>query len=162
MMHQKALLFSDAVIASKILSTDSPKTQKSLGRKVRNFDQGTWEKERERIVEEGTWLKFRFGGDKGELGREGLSLGERLLSTGARELVEASPRDSIWGIGFHERWADSMREEWGLNLLGQALMKVRDKLRAEGVGNGKEIVKDDEGIDRENEVEIEKDRRKDL
>lgn len=54
-----------------------------------------------------------------------------LLATGERELVEASPLDSIWGIGFAERDAGANRQRWGQNLLGKALMEVRKRLREE-------------------------------
>jgi ribA/ribD-fused uncharacterized protein len=53
-----------------------------------------------------------------------------LLSTAPTELIEASPYDLIWGVGISERdpkIAD--KTQWrGLNLLGIALMKVRDVL----------------------------------
>lgn len=47
-------------------------------------------------------------------------------------LVEASPSDSIWGIGLRRDDPDSREpEKWrGENLLGFALMEVRDLLRA--------------------------------
>ena len=56
-----------------------------------------------------------------------------LAGTGSRVLVEASPRDRVWGIGLA---ADDERaespERWpGLNLLGFALMEVRHQLRAQ-------------------------------
>jgi ribA/ribD-fused uncharacterized protein len=54
-----------------------------------------------------------------------------LLATGERELVEASPMDRIWGIGFGEKNAGRARRHWGLNLLGKALMDVRKRLREE-------------------------------
>ena len=51
-----------------------------------------------------------------------------LLATGDTILVEASPYDRIWGIGRGE--SDPLiadESAWrGLNLLGVALMKVRD------------------------------------
>lgn len=131
MMHQKALLFGDAPIAAKILQTTSPKEQKSLGRKVKNFKESTWSLHRSRIVEEGSYLKFKYGADKGQLESKGLTLKARLLQTGERELVEASPMDRVWGIGFTERWAEERRGEWGLNLLGKALAKARERLRTE-------------------------------
>ncbi|KAE8452326.1 hypothetical protein EG329_001026 [Mollisiaceae sp. DMI_Dod_QoI] len=142
MMHRKALLFNDPAIASQILATTSPKAQKSLGRKVKNFDQKVWEAERLKIVEEGTYLKFKFGSDRGEWEGEKVGLRERLLGTSERELVEASPMDRTWGIGFTERFADERREDWGLNLLGVALMSVRERLRAEEDGEGGRGIKE--------------------
>ncbi|KAH9886832.1 hypothetical protein F4778DRAFT_440261 [Xylariomycetidae sp. FL2044] len=54
-----------------------------------------------------------------------------LLATGDRELVEASPLDRIWGVGFRERDAERNRARWGLNLLGRCLMEVREQFRRE-------------------------------
>ena len=53
-----------------------------------------------------------------------------LLATSNRVLAEASPRDTIWGIGLDEKDKDAQNPyKWrGLNLLGFALMKVRAKL----------------------------------
>jgi ribA/ribD-fused uncharacterized protein len=45
-------------------------------------------------------------------------------------LVEASPGDRIWGIGFDAENAEGNEEEWGRNKLGNALMKVRERLRS--------------------------------
>jgi ribA/ribD-fused uncharacterized protein len=58
-------------------------------------------------------------------------LQEKLLSTGNKILVEASPYDDIWGIGMKEDDPDVENpKKWqGLNLLGQALMSVRTMLR---------------------------------
>lgn len=56
-------------------------------------------------------------------------LKDRLLATGERELVEASRGDRVWGVGFNAKDALSRREEWGLNLLGKALMRVRKRIR---------------------------------
>jgi len=62
------------------------------------------------------------------------NLRKMLLATGERELVEASPLDRIWGIGFKESEAERNRYRWGENLLGWALVHVRGRLRAEGYG----------------------------
>jgi ribA/ribD-fused uncharacterized protein len=59
------------------------------------------------------------------------SLRAWLLATGERELVEASPADRVWGVGFTERDAGRNRERWGQNLLGAALEEVRRRLRDE-------------------------------
>ena len=67
--------------------------------------------------------KFRESGNKG--------LREKLLGTGEKMIVEASPLDRIWGVGFGEKRALSVKQSWGLNLLGRALMDVRRILREE-------------------------------
>lgn len=54
-----------------------------------------------------------------------------LLATRDRELVEASPMDRIWGVGFAAQDASANRRRWGQNLLGKALMVVRTRLREE-------------------------------
>ncbi|KAH9218399.1 hypothetical protein DL95DRAFT_275177, partial [Leptodontidium sp. 2 PMI_412] len=131
MMHQKAILFSDTEVAVKILASTSPLEQKSLGRQVSNFDDAVWKENRERIVEEASYWKFKVGTDEGVLKGDGVSLKDRLLGTGEREVVEASPRDRIWGVGFGEKNAGKRRMGWGLNLLGKALMDARKKLREE-------------------------------
>lgn len=121
MMAQKALLFDDKEIYEKVIVAKSPAEAKALGRQVRNFDDTTWNSKRFEIVVKGSLEKFTQNKD----------LGDFLLSTKDRVLVEASPVDRIWGIGLT---ADSDKAEnpkrWnGLNLLGFALMEVRDMIR---------------------------------
>ncbi|KAK1962075.1 DUF1768-domain-containing protein [Colletotrichum sublineola] len=90
MMHGKALLFGDADAALVVLQADHPRKARALGRQVRGFDEALWASHRERIVREGNLLKFRCAPE----------LRRKLLATGERELVEASPLDRVWGIGF--------------------------------------------------------------
>lgn len=123
MMYHKALFFNDQEIADAIALEPEPSQQKALGRKVKGFDRQKWKEKREKIVEEGNWWKFTEP-------REG-HLGSMLLETGDRLLVEASPYDKIWGIGYGASNAEENRGTWGENLLGKALMRVRDRLRAE-------------------------------
>ena len=54
-----------------------------------------------------------------------------LINTGDRILVEASPVDKIWGIGLTmDDPASKDPSLWkGQNLLGFALMEVREQLR---------------------------------
>ncbi|KAI7778698.1 hypothetical protein LA080_001845 [Diaporthe eres] len=126
MMYQKARLFNDNKVAGEVLAGSElhPRKIKTLGRKVVGFDEATWVAERERIVQEGTWLKMTEPAHDGQV-----NLGELLLATGDRELVEASPYDQVWGVGFRAKDAGRNRERWGLNLLGKALMAVRERLR---------------------------------
>ena len=91
----------------------------AAGRKVRGFDEATWEEHREAIVTEGTRLKFSSSPE----------LKAVLLSTGNRPLIEANHEDRIWGIGFYGLSAPSNREHWGQNLMGIALQAVRQELR---------------------------------
>ncbi|KAG6831897.1 hypothetical protein H0H87_003548 [Tephrocybe sp. NHM501043] len=124
MMLQKALLFHDIEIAQKVIASTSTqkrdmKSVKSLGRKVKNFDDEVWKSHRRRIVFEGNLHKYQQNGE----------LKRRLLATGNTEIAEAAPRDRIWGIGFGEKNAPAQYDRWGQNLLGKALVQVRQMLR---------------------------------
>ena len=120
MMYQKAKLFCDDEIADQILQTDKPSVQKQLGRLVKGFDSAEWEENRERIVYEASYHKFTQNPD----------MQRSLMNTGEKIIVEASPVDTIWGIGLSEDHPDATNpEKWkGLNLLGKALMKLRNDL----------------------------------
>ena len=80
-----------------------------------------WETRKVEIVVAGNLHKF---GQHSELAKI-------LLSTNDRVLVEASPVDTIWGIGLAADSADASKPaRWlGPNLLGFALIEVRDQLR---------------------------------
>jgi len=121
MMAQKALLFDNADIYQQIIAARSPAEAKALGRQVRNFDEAVWNANRSAIVVRGNLEKFSQHRD----------LQEFLLHTKDRILIEASPVDSIWGIGLaaDTSQAENPRQWNGLNLLGFALMEVRDQLR---------------------------------
>ena len=123
MMHQKALLFDDHEMAAKILTTLYPRDVKTIGRKVANFYEELWDQEKTTIVRLGNILKFS---QNAEL--EGI-----LLDTGDAVLVEASPYDSIWGIGMKDSHPNAYNpSKWkGENLLGFVLMDVRKILGGE-------------------------------
>ncbi|MFD3730864.1 NADAR family protein [Streptomyces sp. NPDC058632] len=126
MMAAKARIFADPEAERKILTAQHPADAKKEGRLVRGFDEATWRRERFRVVVEGSTHKFAAHAD----------LRAFLLDTGDRVLVEASPRDRVWGIGLpagDERASDPAR--WrGPNLLGFALMRARAHLRESGAG----------------------------
>lgn len=139
MMYHKALLFSDHTTAANILIETDPKAIKALGRVVAPFVQETWLENRERIVGEASYFKFKNGKAVVEIERDEVwkvdDLRKVLLETGKRELVEASPFDKIWGVGFGPDKAEKNRGKWGLNLLGKALMEARGRLRDEQKGD---------------------------
>jgi ribA/ribD-fused uncharacterized protein len=120
MMAQKARLFEDEKTLQKILVAKTAAEAKKLGREVQNFVENQWKKERFEIVKKGNLLKFGQHED----------LKSFLLNTKDRILVEASPVDHIWGIALAaDDPAASFPQKWkGLNLLGFALMEVRDEL----------------------------------
>ena len=120
-MAGKAELFDDQEIREQILKCSDPKQIKALGRKVRGFDQKVWNKFKYAIVLNSNWCKFSQNRD----------LREFLLSTGDSVLVEASPYDNIWGIRLSANSLEAQDPmKWrGQNLLGFALMEVRDELR---------------------------------
>ena len=120
-MYHKALLFNDSDIATQILAATTPIEVKALGRQVKDFDEEIWKENRYRIVKEANILKFTQHSD----------LKEKLLATKGKMLVEASPRDRIWGIGYGAKNALANKESWGLNLLGLVLVEIRDEMLAE-------------------------------
>lgn len=120
MMAKKAELFKDEEALSQILSTTKPGTAKALGRKVRDFDKTAWDANAYKFVVEGNVHKFSQHG----------TLKEFLLKTGNKIVVEASPRDFIWGIGLGQDRREALNPNtWrGTNWLGFALMETRDAL----------------------------------
>lgn len=120
-MYKKAILFGDSVAAEKILNTTSPMICKRLGRSVKPFDSEIFDKHKFQFMVDVCYEKFS----------QNPELKKHLLDTGNSLLVEASKLDRIWGIGmtvndpdFHDpsKWK-------GQNLLGKALMDVREKLK---------------------------------
>lgn len=120
MMAGKARLFGDDETLASILAARTPGEAKALGRRVRGFDEDTWNAHRMAIVVEGSVLKFSSDPE----------LRDFLEATSSRVLVEASPLDRIWGIGLAADDPNATRpEKWqGLNLLGFALMEARTRL----------------------------------
>jgi ribA/ribD-fused uncharacterized protein len=121
MMAEKARLMNDATTRAKILETNDPGEVKALGRIVQNYDGALWDRERFDVVVRGSTAKFASHA----------GLKEFLVGTGDAILVEASPKDAIWGIGLaaHEPAARDPRAWKGANLLGFALMRARSSLR---------------------------------
>lgn len=121
MMANKAELFGDEEVRKEILACINPKNIKDLGRKVRGFDETIWNKAKYSIILNGNYMKFS----------QNKELREFLLSTGDNILVEASPYDAIWGIKMSENDPNAKNPYmWkGQNLLGFALMEVRDEIR---------------------------------
>lgn len=126
MMAEKARLMNDPASVQRILKAAKPSKCKSLGRKVQNWNKELWLANRETIVLRGNLAKFS----------QNPGLRKAILDTGDRTLVEASPGDTIWGIGLSK---DDNRcnnpETWrGLNLLGKAITKARNIIKTQEEG----------------------------
>ncbi len=122
MMACKARHFGDVETFSKIMKTDNPREQKKLGRQVKGFSVNIWSKVACQYVYEGNVAKFI----------QNPEARRKLFETVGTTLVEASPKDIIWGIGLGSDDPDALdRSKWkGLNWLGETLTKVRDDLIA--------------------------------
>ncbi|WP_330440906.1 NADAR family protein [Micromonospora sp. NBC_00821] len=120
MMIGKARLSGDDAIVAQMLTASHAGTVKALGRKVRDFDQATWNTHSFDQVVAGNVAKFSQHPD----------LGRYLSRTGNRILVEASPVDRVWGIGLSATDPRALDPaQWrGRNLLGFALMHARAQL----------------------------------
>ena len=120
-MSLKASLFDDEETFWLIDKSQSPGEVKAFGRKVKNFNDEIWMKHLKETALEVAYQKFKSS----------KRLKEVLLKTGTKHIVEAAPGDRIWGVGIGKTdpriWDPS---EWqGRNVLGQALMDARKKLR---------------------------------
>lgn len=120
MMYEKAICFHDN-IANQILETNDVAQIKKMGRQVSGYNENVWNGKRQLIVYEGLCAKFS----------QNINLKEKLKSTGDAILAECAVRDCIWGIGLSMK--DPKRydlKHWrGQNLLGYALMMVRDRVK---------------------------------
>lgn len=120
MMAEKARLFRDEHALAKVLDAPTPAAAKAAGREVKGYDDDAWGRTRGSAVVRGNVAKFG----------QSPVLGAFLQSTAPRVLVEAAPRDAIWGIGMGAAnpKARSPASWRGKNLLGFALMEARQVL----------------------------------
>jgi len=120
MMYRKATCFHDDKIAAQILETNDVAKIKALGRLVSGYDDHHWNGVRQVVVYEGLVAKFT----------QNPQLLQLLKNTKDDILAECAVKDRIWGIGLSMTDSDRLiRAKWkGQNLLGYALMMVRDKI----------------------------------
>jgi ribA/ribD-fused uncharacterized protein len=116
MMKCKADYFGDPETGAMILKASHPREQQALGRAVNNFIQKEWDSICDDVVLFGNLMKFSQN-------KEALKF---LESTEGCLLVEASPKDRVWGIGISEEDAKAGKPWNGANKLGIALTKTRE------------------------------------
>lgn len=115
-MVNKASAFGDIEILEKILNTKTPREAKILGRQIQGFDWPIWSVVRQTCMIDSVVRKFA-----------GTELESKLIDTGDKYLIEASPTDKVWGVGMSSDNPDIYdTSKWlGLNELGHVLMTVR-------------------------------------
>ena len=120
MMYEKAMTFGDIKTAEEIMSTNNPRDQKKLGRQVKNYDNKVWAEVRFEKVKRG--LKEKYAQDD--------FFKNYLKDRKDKIIVEASPYDRIWGIGYRQNDPNILdqKENWGENLLGKCIMDIAKEL----------------------------------
>lgn len=116
-MAAKALCFRDSKALTAINNSVTPREAKAIGRTIVGFDNGVWDAIKIDAMNFALQIKF----DACEEFRDALRASGNLM------LVEASPVDRIWGIGFDRINALANIDKWGENLLGRCLMGLRHK-----------------------------------
>ena len=119
MMVSKARLFGDEGRAAAIMATADPAEQKRHGQLVEGFESAVWDAWKVEIVHRGNLAKFT----------QNPGAARQLRATAGAMLVEANPRDWIWGCGLA---ADDPHigepAAWrGENLLGRILTRIRER-----------------------------------
>lgn len=120
-MYRKAELLGDAETAKAILAADTPAEHQLLGQKAKGYNDILWQGLRQVVALRGLYAKFS----------QNKELKALLLDTDNAYLVECAYKDLNWACGWH--LDDPQRTDiskWrGKNLLGFALMEVREQLR---------------------------------
>jgi ribA/ribD-fused uncharacterized protein len=121
LMASKALVFWDSTRFKMCAKADTPSAAKAYGRRVSPYNEKIWASCRFEIMCDILSEKFAQNEDARNL----------LTSTGEAKIVECSPTDTVWGVGLplgSGLWQNE--KNWrGQNLLGKALMVVREELK---------------------------------
>ena len=148
------VICGDHVTAAKIMNTSDPRRQKSLGRSVRNYDDIKWKAVCQQVVKDGNYAKVSGTFEISNfiiiamLISDGVNhskllflflqfsqnehLKAELMETAGTILVEASPWDTLWGIGLYANDPRALRRKtWkGKNWLGFLLTELREEFLA--------------------------------
>ena len=119
-MYRKSYYFQDHDTCKRILEAADAVTTKRLSKFIKGFDPVEWRKVNTDIMVECLTRKFTDSDKSAYL--------TDVLLNSPHILVEASPDDSTWGIGFSkEQGPYILKENWedGENLLGKLLMSLR-------------------------------------
>ena len=120
-MYCKCIEFGDLDSAKAVMTTDEPAEQQKIARKASGYNDKIWAGRRQLVALKGLMAKFSQNED----------LKTKLLDTGDAYLVECAYHDVIWACGIRLNESECFdSSNWrGTNILGFALMEVRDRLR---------------------------------
>lgn len=120
-MLEKAIYFQDAKSVDNIIKANTPWEAKAFGRQVTPFNADIWYQICYDIMYDVNVAKYQ----------QNKNFANILLDTKDLILVEANPKDKIWGVGLSADDNDILDEKkWkGENLLGQVLMQIRKELK---------------------------------
>lgn len=124
-MYRKCKIFGDEESASAILETNDPARQQAIGQGASGFDGTVWNGMKQVVAYRGLLAKFS----------QNENLKQQLLDTGDAYLVECAHKDIIWacGIRLTEEERFDINKWRGQNILGFALMEVREAIRQDQV-----------------------------
>lgn len=123
-MRYKAMYFGDLETAQQIMRAKNPKRIKQFGRRVKNYNDKRWAEVREGFMYQSVKAKFTNNTHARKM---------LLRQPEGHTFAEASPYDTIWGIGWHEDdfHAHDTKLWRGQNLLGKCLTRVYNELKYE-------------------------------
>ena len=122
-MFWKAFFFDDRESCQRILDSTNARQAKRLGSAISNFIPDEWKRPKLDVMKECLVRKFTDS-DQATI------LKQHLMTTHP-VIIEASPSDTHWGIGFSkEQGPYVLKENWGdaENWLGRLLMELRNFL----------------------------------
>lgn len=122
LMAEKARVLGDEEVRSQIIQLRHRDEIDKVGNDIWSRKAEAWDKQMFHLAVKGNLAKFE----------QNPSLRSFLLETQNRILVETDPNDLIWGIGLKEGQREIQNPDlWpGSNLMGFALMVVRDKIQS--------------------------------
>ena len=119
-MFRKSFYFSDEERCWEILDASNARATKALGADIKGFIPEVWDKPKNDVMKECLVRKFTDSIEHQDF--------THTLLTSPKILIEASPSDTYWGIGFSkEEGPYVLQQDWGdaENWLGRLLMGLQ-------------------------------------
>lgn len=108
--YYQAQKFADDTVRNLIINAETPKIASTIGRDRKYALREDWDQVKNDFMYDAVLEKFLVH----------TNLAEKLLATGDEEIVEETVKENYWGCGSNKD---------GINMYGQILCRVREKLR---------------------------------